>query len=91
MVTPPKICRSTAGKWWSGSGSSWLWYSAVGETETGTPVESGLVSLPVQSVDGGIEVLEAAQHVVEGAVFHHEHDDVLKLLDSWKLRVRHQF
>ena len=45
----------------------------------------------VKSVDGGVEALEAAKHVVEGAVLHHEHDDMLKLLKSWKLRVRHQF
>jgi hypothetical protein len=69
-VTPPKIRRSTAGKWWSGSGSNRLWYLASGETETG---ESGGVGVGLgafEAVNGGIEALEAAQHVIERAVLH---------------------
>jgi hypothetical protein len=47
-----------------------LWYFAAGETETG---ESGGVGVGLgafEAVNGGIEALEAAQHVIERAVLH---------------------
>jgi len=30
--------------------------------------------------------LEAAQHMVEGTVFKHQHDDMLQLIKSWRHR-----
>ncbi len=35
-----------------------------------------------EAVDGGILGFESAEHVVEGAVLHHENDDMLEVFDS---------
>ena len=43
-----------------------------------------------QPVDGWIGGTERPQHVIERAVLHHQHNDVLKVLDSWERAVEHK-
>jgi hypothetical protein len=42
----------------------------------------GIGLVAIEPVDGWILRLQGAEHVVEGAVLHHKHDDMLELLDS---------
>ncbi len=35
-----------------------------------------------EAIDVGVVGVERSEHVVEGAVLHHQHDDVFQLLDS---------
>lgn len=42
----------------------------------------GIGLITGEAVDGGVLGLEPAEHVVEGAILHHENDDMLEVFDS---------
>jgi hypothetical protein len=52
--------------------------SVGADADRSSAVGGGIGLVSVEAVDGRGTGLEVAQHVVEGSVFHHQHDDALK-------------
>ena len=48
------------------------------DDDVGIELTDGVVPLvPVEAIDGGVEGLHEAEHVIEGAVFQHQDDEML--------------
>ena len=77
LWSPAKICWSTAGKCVVGVRIELALKLGKRLHEDLVALRVGVRLRPVHSVDLRVYRLQRSQHVVEGAVLHHEHDNVL--------------
>ena len=60
-----------------------------GRDSNGNASAVGVGLMAAKSVDRRVAGMKSSKHVVEGAVLHHEDNDVPEVLYAWQSSVRH--